>query len=254
MATLSRKTMGTAINVISNWNQSSIVHFFFENDIPNELVPVKVSNHNMVLSVFRRLDGEQNQSKILELIYEILKKNLSADDRTKLEQALLRDGFVVSDSSVIDAEPDIEERQSAVIALTHKYESDFDCDTLTHHLTECEDLFHQEKWDSSISHCRNFVEQLISDIATNIATARSEQPNLSQPRFSRDYLLKVAFFDESEKKKLVDGVYGYFSEEGSHPGISTQSAARVSKSILLAFAFYVLEKYDSWKTGGFRLK
>jgi hypothetical protein len=51
----------------------------------------------------------------------------------------------------------------------------------------------------------------------------------------------------------VDGVYGYFSDEGAHPGISTHSAARVSKSILLAFAFYVLEKYDAWKTGAFQL-
>lgn len=253
MATLSRKTMGTAIEIMSSWSQPTIEHFFFKNDIPNDIIPTNVSKLKMVLGVFQTLDKEQDQDKIQELISELLKGWLRDNHRKELEQALLRDGFVVSNSSVIDAEPDIEERQSAVIALIRKYESDFDCDTLTHHLTECEDLFHQGKWDSSISHCRNFVEQLVSDIATNIATAKNDTPNLSQPRLVRDYLLKVAFFDESEKKKLVDGVYGYFSEQGSHPGISTQSAARVSKSILLAFAFYTLEKYDAWKNGNFIL-
>ena len=57
-----------------------------------------------------------------------------------------------------------------------------------------------------------------------------------------------------EKKKLVDGVYGYFNEEGSHPGISDHSAVRISKNVLLSFAFYILEEYDAWRNGSLTLK
>ena len=48
-------------------------------------------------------------------------------------------------------------------------------------------------------------------------------------------------------RRLADGVYGFFSEQGSHPGISTQSAARVCVHVLWAFGYYVLEKFQEWR-------
>jgi len=252
MATLSRKTIGLAISRIEWWSQPTIEHFFYENDIPDNLVLTNTSKLKMVLNVFKALEREGDYPKILSLIEAAVLK-LRDEHRTEVEQALLRDGFAVAGDRVIDAEPEAEEQRSAVAVLIDKYDGDLGVETLSHHLAECEDLFRQEKWDSSIAHCRNFVEQLLNDVATALAAARADQPNLSQPRLVREYLQSVAFFDEPERKKLVDGVYGYFSEEGSHPGISTHSAARISKSILLSFAFYVLEKFDAWKTGGLKL-
>ncbi len=123
----------------------------------------------------------------------------------------------------------------------------FDVGTLNHHLAENIDLFKQEKWDSSIGHARNFVEQLLKDVAKAIGQRNNESPDLSKPVKIREYLLKCGFFDAGEKQKLVDGVYGYFSEEGSHPGISEQSTARVCMHILWAFSFYVLEKFEQRK-------
>ena len=63
----------------------------------------------------------------------------------------------------------------------------------------------------------------------------------------RQYLQDAGFLDEAEKKKLTDGVYGFFSGEGSHPGISKQSTARVCMHILWAFSYYLLEKFKHWK-------
>lgn len=252
MATISRKTIGIAANLIAHWSQPAIELFFFENDIPNALVSARVSKLKMVLNVFKAFDEQEDQSKVQQLILEALGR-LREDDRSEIERALLRDGFVVGEKTIMDTQPDADEERSALAVLVSKHSSDLDHVTLAHHLRESEDLFHQEKWDSSISHCRNFAEQLLTDIAKNVVVTRGDKADLSQPRLVREYLLKVGFFDEPEKKKLVDGVYGYFSEEGSHPGISTQSAARVSQSILLAFAFYVLEKYGAWKTGEFKL-
>lgn len=251
MATLSRKTIGTTMRLIEDWARIDIEQFFYENDVPDELV-VGSSKLAMVMNVFKELDRRNEEHVILDLIKEAL-PDLHEERQQELKQCLQRDGFVVDQHAIIDAEPDAGGQRSAIAALLDKYEDDLDVPTLSHHLRECEDLFRQERWDSSIGHCRNFVEQLLNDVASSLAAARNDQHNLSRPHHVREYLQTVGFFDESERRKLVDGVYGYFSEEGSHPGISTHSAARISKSILLSFAFYVLEKLDAWKSGGLHL-
>lgn len=251
MATLSRTTIGTAVQLLSLGNRTELEHFFYQNEVPDNLV-VGSNRLAMVMNVFRALEAQGEHELIVQLIERAL-PDLHEQAQRELQQCLLRDGVVVDGGAVIDAEPEAEEQRSAITALLSIYETDFDSATLSHHLSECEDLFRQEKWDSSIAHCRNFVERLLTDVATALAAARKDQPDLSQPRLVRDYLQSVKFIDGSERRKLVDGVYGYFSEEGSHPGISTHSAARVSKSFLLSFAFYILEKYGAWKSGEFQL-
>jgi len=114
-----------------------------------------------------------------------------------------------------------------------------------HHLDENTTLYSQGKWDSSISHARNFVEQLLSDIAEHIKASKKDSTDLSKPFKIREYLQTVGFFDESERKKLVEGIYGFFSEEGSHPGISSEGAARACNQMLQAIGLYLLEKYES---------
>lgn len=251
MATLSRKTIALAADVLAGWTGTTIDHFFYEHEVPDKW-QTGSSKHATVLNVFRNYERFGQFDKLLELIEAVTVRS-GEHGRKALESALLRDGFAVAGGAVIDAEPEAMENRSAVLALIEKHESDFDAKTLKHHLAECEDLFQQGKWDSSIGHCRNFVEQILADTAKTIAVSRGESPNLAQPRLVRDYLQAAGFLDEAEKKKLVDGVYGYFSEEGSHPGISDHSAARISKSVLLSFAFYVLEKYDAWRSGGLTL-
>lgn len=251
MGTLSRKTIGTSIRAIEAWSRTEIELFFYENDVPGDLV-FGSSKMALLLSVFQKLEARDEELKILNLIQLALPR-VNETSAEELTQCLMRDGFVVDGKALIDAEPDAQEFRTAIAAMRDTHEGDLEVTTLSHHLRECEDLFRQEKWDSSIGHCRNFVEQLLKDIATALAQGRDAKPNLSQPRFVREYLQSSGFLDEPERKKLVDGVYGYFSEEGSHPGISTHSAARISKSILLSFAFYVLEKFEAWKSGELRL-
>jgi len=159
----------------------------------------------------------------------------------------MKDGFVVGNGALAPDVPQAEENKTALEVLVERHRDNLEVTTLTHHLKENIDLFRQGKWDSSISHARNFVEQLLGDIARAVAQVRSENPNLRRPVQVREYLQNAGFFDEAEKRKLTDGVYGYFSEEGSHPGISTQSASRVCMHILWAFAYYLLEKFENWE-------
>lgn len=122
---------------------------------------------------------------------------------------------------------------------------------LTQHLRECEENYQIGHWKDSIAQARNFVEQLLEDIAKACAAAKAENPDLSKPVKVRDYLTQAGFFEKKEREKLVDGVYGHLSEEGSHPGISDDNVARISRSIIISFGYYILEKFETWKKNNF---
>ena len=47
--------------------------------------------------------------------------------------------------------------------------------------------------------------------------SQKETPDLSKPVLVRNYLVHSNFPEDHERKRLIDGVYGYLSEEGSHP-------------------------------------
>ncbi len=245
MATLSRKTLGIAINCLAIWSRSRIELFLYELDIPEELI-TEDSKTSMLLNVFKALEKREREDLLESIVFEAVQR-LQRDNRAWLKEALMKDGFVVDGGTVAKDVPIAEENRTSLEMLVNRHAEELDVETLTHHLKENIDLFRQEKWDSAIGHARNFVEQLLKDIARAIAGNKNDNPDLRRPVTVREYLQTCGFFDEAEKRKLVDGIYGYFSEEGSHPGISEQSTARVCMHILWAFAYYILEKFEDWK-------
>jgi hypothetical protein len=245
MAILSRKTCSTLLELLdARLTRTSIEKIFYDAEIPNQLLGGN-NKMELLLNVFRRLEDQHDYDRIFRLVETAIKR-LPEDDQKKLSAALLRDGFVADDDSVVPDENLALEHKSALDRLVTKHADKLATATLAHHLREAEELFRLEKWDASIGQSRNFVEQLLTDIATHTAMQRGDSPDLSRPVKIRDYLQQVGFFDKSEREKLVDGVYGYFSEEGSHPGIGRQSTARVCLSVLWNFGFYVLEKLEVW--------
>ncbi len=245
MATLSRKTLGIAITCMESWSHATISHFLYELDVPDEII-VGDSKKRILLNIFRELERTENSELLKEIVFESLSR-LNSNNREWLKEALLRDGFVVDGETMAEDVPAAEDTRTSLQILIDRNTESLDINILNHHLAENIELFRQEKWDSSISHARNFVEQLLVDIATAMANKNADEPDLSRAVRVREYLEQVGFLDKAERKKLVDGVYGYFSEEGSHPGISEQSAARVCMHILWAFSFYILEKFEDWK-------
>jgi len=246
MATLSRKTLGLMIRLLDQCMiGSQINQLFYELEVPERFL-IGASKLKLLQNVVRGLENIQEKDLLREMVFEAIKR-LPEVPSEQLKDAFIKDGFVVGDEGIAEDVPVAEENRTAIEMLIGKYADDLDAKTLSHHLENTLKLFKDGQWGASIGQARNFVEQLLEDIAKAIAKVRSESPDLSKPLKVREYLQTCGFFDESEKKKLVDGVYGYFSEEGSHPGISEQSIARVCMHILWAFAYYVLEKYEEWK-------
>jgi len=244
MGRLSRKTILTAINLMERWRGVDINTFFYEHEVEEYLGTG--SKKERLLSVFQRLEQDGKEKQLRQLLLAVLGR-LHAHEYTELREALVRDGLVATCSTLMEDVPVAEDTRSSLEVMIDECADLLKVGTLRHHIRENSVLFEQGKWDSSISHARQFVEQLLRDIARAIADNRGETPSLDRPAKVREYLHSSGFLDNAEKKKLTNGVYGFFSEEGSHPGISTQSAARVCMHVLWAFSFYVLEKFKDWR-------
>ncbi|TET32854.1 MAG: hypothetical protein E3J72_18665 [Planctomycetota bacterium] len=252
MATLSRKTLGIAVRILGERPFSYIEQFLFEMQVPDDAARYYRSKQETLVKAFRQLEENDQQSLLKDVIFGLVQRLeiTGSEERIELIQSLRKDGFVVSENGLSEDVPLglADENLTALEGLLQANTSYLHTAVLEHHLRESIDLFKQEKWDSSIGHARNFVEQLLSDIAKAVANIIPPTTKLEKPYEVRSFLEKAGFFSEEERKKLVDGVYGYFSEKGSHPGITEHSIARVSNHILWAFAYYILEKFEDWKS------
>ena len=245
MAVLTRKTCALAIRLLAqSLTRAEIETLLYEREVPNRWV-VGDTKQKTLLTAFKMLEDQHCEDILLNVVQGAVSV-LPPEPRSELEAALLQDGFVVVGRELVPEETRAQEHKSALQQLVTNHAKWLDVPTLSHHLDEAEDLFRKGKWDSSIGQARNFVEQLLADIATASSKAKRETPDLSRPVKVRDYLQACGFLDDTERKKLVDGVYGYFSDQGSHPGISEQSTARVCLSVLWSFGYYVLEKFGKW--------
>jgi len=246
MAVLSRKTCALAIELLAkSMTRTKLELLLYKHEVPDGLFVVE-NKVKLLMVVFQFLEKGEDYDSLLNIFQSAL-KDLPTEYGKELQDALIRDGFVATDTGIVPDETRAEEHKTALEQLVGAHAAKLSSAVLLHHLKEAEEQFRLEKWDASIGQARKFVEQLLLDIAGVISQAKHETPDLSRPVRVRDYLQSCGFFDEAERKRLVDGVYGYFSEEGSHPGIGEQSAARICLSILWTFGFYVLEKFDDWK-------
>lgn len=250
MAFLSKQTLGLAIRLLQTLTWTDIELLLYEHDIPTDLA-FGSSKKERLLRLFQGLE-QLNQTDTLLGFIQAGMQALPESSQQELEGALIRDGYVSTGNEVIPDEPRAAENKIALKVLVERNPGELQSNLLLHHLQQAEEHFRDEKWDSSIGQARKFVELLLVDIAKATATRRGEGIDTSKPVKVREYLQKCGFFDESERKKLVDGVYGYFSDEGAHPGISTHSAARLCLSVLWTFGFYLLEKFETWRSQGYR--
>lgn len=245
MAVLSRRTCSVLIELLeARLTRTNIEKILYDAEIPYQFFGGS-SKTELLLGVIRHLEDRQDHEKLFVLM-KFAMKRLPEDAKRILQEALMRDGFVDAGEEIVPEESFASEHKTALEQLIEKHAKHLDAPTLLHHLHDAEELFRIEKWDASVGQSRNFVEQLLTDIARHTATRRRESPDLSRPARIRDYLEHSGFFDQGERRKLVDGIYGYFSEEGSHPGIGHQSTARVCLSMLWTFGYYVLEKFETW--------
>jgi len=156
MATLSRRTLGIAIECLERWTQPQIEILLYRLDIPNALIK-GASKRMILLNLFRSLEDQQREDLQLKILLEALPK-LNWNDQSLLKDALIKDGFVFDNGEITKDVPVAEKNRSSLELLLNRHSADLNTKTLSHHLKENIDLFRQEKWDSSISHAKLSVK------------------------------------------------------------------------------------------------
>ncbi len=250
MSQFSYKTMAIIIDALERTSFIKIRHFLERCGVPEEISSRSCDSKLYLLrEAVHELFSRGQQDVLKEMVEtalgaSYLSSDEPSDERLRLEEALLSDGFILESGKIREETAiSVQEEKGALEALIERNQ-ELNKSILLQHLKDNLDLYQEGKWHPSIGEARSFVEQLLWDIAHCLAKRRSETPELERPVKVRDYLQKCGFFDDDERKRLVDGVYGYLSEEGSHPGLSEQSTARLTMIVLLSFGFYVIEKFE----------
>jgi hypothetical protein len=245
----SNKTVGIAADILEQRTRTQLDAFIRKYEVPVEIYKDGFfpSKRSLLEHTFRSLQVLRRDDIIREMIEDLLRSGLLYNQREVLEASLGRDGYAIDGNHIVASEADAEKEQTTLEVLIHKH-SKLSHSVLLHHLSQNRELFAEGNWGASIGQARNFVEQILTDISNILATARSESPKLNAPIEVRNYLESVGFLSSQERKRLIDGVYGYLSEEGSHPGISDHSSARVCRLIMLGIGQYLIEKHNSFSS------
>ncbi len=251
VGTFSDRTVSVLARFLEEYRRAEIAALLMEHGVPGEVAqgnyPNKLTLSMAGLRYLLKQGLVSDFRAILERIYA--SAEAVADAWERFDAALKADGFAVGkDGKIAEADRDAAEVQDALLVMINRH-PEFHQDVLLYHFRESGRLYIDGLWDASIGQCRNLCEQLLADIGEKIAQGRGDSPDLSRPVVVRDYLQSVSFIDETERRRLIDGVYGYLSDEGSHPGISDQTSARVGRLVMLGLAFYLIEKYEGKVAG-----
>lgn len=244
MSTFTYNSVGLIINHLESRSQDRIDHFLELHGLTEDYIRSfnRSSKLTMLRGVFKALLSKEDVG-ILKRITESVLSEIQSPSKEQLETTLKADGFTITNRALQVGPIEVLKERTALQVLIERNPS-LSRETLLHHLEQCEDIYREGKWDASIGQGRNFIEQLLLDIANHQAKRRGEAPDLSKPVLVRNYLVASTFLGDNERKKLVDGIYGYLSEEGSHPGISEQRIAHISRILCLTIGQYLIEKLE----------
>lgn len=184
-----------------------------------------------------------------ELVARLYQRQLT-EKLERISIALRERGFRVEDGAIIPTEILAEETQRTgdyLDELIARHADRLTVAVLQHHLQQHRDLYALgTSPGAAVVEARQFVEQLLRDIAVAIAADQGGSPDLTQPVRVRQYLRDATFFDQEELNRLVNGIYGYLSG-AAHPGIADTSIGRLARAIFLNFGVYLLEKFQNYR-------
>ena len=101
-------------------------------------------------------------------------------------------------------------------------------------------------YKTCVDQVRSFFAELLNETAEKIATRRGEtlaeaKVDSKYPAEVRGYLQKTDFFSEPFKK-LVDGLYAFMSDEGTHTLGATKDVARIARNIAIEIGLLITKR------------
>lgn len=165
---------------------------------------------------------------------------------SRLEKSLKLDSFEIRENKLVRlVEKDLAEEETLLETTLKRYEFNL----VIHHLNKSKDHFINEEWDSANSQTRKTLEALTQRISEIIADKKCEtvpkRHEKLRPVEVRKYLRDSGFLDDKELNLLIT-FYQYASEEGGHPGLSSETDARLRRFMLIGLCQFYLEKLKNY--------
>jgi hypothetical protein len=249
MARFSRRTVAAAARAIDTRHGSftKLLTFLEECGAPGEILERYPHTYpSGRLEYLRKVLTDLND-EAPEHLQAVLSSLIEQGAPGDVPSALEEDGFDVHDNGTLHLREvlpkETEQTRDRLHQLLKTCRRHASADVLQHHLDEHERLYRSGAYGPATGEGRKFVEQLLLDVANWEANRAGVAPKLDRPAAVRAFWEGQGFFDAEEKRKLVDGIYGFLSETGSHPGLTDASVARMAHAIVLNFGLYVLEKW-----------
>jgi len=209
----------------------------------DELMHPPMSKKNLCMTILNEQNIDTN-----DIIFDDLLRRTISGARRELKQALELEGWNVTDYGVESlagelAEPSVEHNR-----LQDLLESKCMADVISY-LEQSFDNYTDQNYESANAMIRTSLEAVVQKTSELIARARQEtiprsNPHHHQPSDYRKYLRDTEFLDNQEFE-LLSKTYSYCSSDGSHPGLSDETDARLRRFFIIGICLFYLEKLDA---------
>jgi hypothetical protein len=158
--------------------------------------------------------------KTINTIVTVVKSMFPASEVVKiLRKQLELDGYIFRDGNLYFNESSVikEREEQSILKLLVDNLPIQNKPVILNHLKLSEEHYLNGKWGDSIANTRNFLEEILKQIALKMHDKKQlTTPFKNKPFEIRDFLEQEGFIEKTEKEAIAK-VYGLISNTGSHP-------------------------------------
>ena len=177
-----------------------------------------------------------------------------SDERKRLVACLELDGYTFRDGQILRSEGEEQEIEAerGELETTYAALGLGNPVTVKEHLRLCEDHFSNGRFTDSVHNARQYLEQVLMDVALAWSKRAGSQalPKPVQDMRAvhyREYLKAQGLLTPEEHDAFAK-LYGLLSVAGGHPGLSEQKQARVFRRLAISMALYAVLAFEAKTT------
>lgn len=265
MATFSRKTIATTMDILAERTHAHITNFLIRHGL-EEIAPqdgssisVRVNKLTLYLSKIQ----EENQELVSDVITEVIQEKLNdiadfndsySDDLSfesryeSLVLALRKDGFSLTDNKIkrqLPEDIELNKYDNEVTYMLKKHQFDIPLS----HLEQAKDAYDRQNWASANSQLRTYVEALCNEMAIKMHPGERLSGNSHSKKAALATTNPPIFIPElnewlGDGKGFIEGFWKRLHPEGSHPGLSDVEDCTFRLHLVTLVTSQILRRYD----------
>lgn len=251
----SNRTIQAIVNAVSFQTHSDFENFIIHFELSKDIDGVSIQKKENALVNFLinnpEIKGPDSSSLSVEIIEYIIKKNSLSYSRNvdslmdKLENALKRDGYQLTETSVRKTLPEgipVDKTENRLIEILKKY----GFSTAEGHYTQAIASHGRGDWAASNAQLRTFTEDFFDQIHKKLQTGNGAKSHQRRQELANSGFFRADFNEfTGNGTGFVEGFWKRLHPEGSHPGLSEEPDATFRLHLVLVVIHYYAERFDS---------